>query len=63
MAIIRQLLLCHTKDKRHLIDYKPCFIHIVNINYLMYWIAYKFCIVNNNFPYISTKTMKNSPPP
>ena len=47
MAIIRQLLLCHTKDKCHLIDYKPCFIHIVNINYLMYWILHCQCSIHS----------------
>ena len=56
MAIIRQLL-CHTKDKCHLIEYKSCCIDIVNINYLMYWIACNFCIVY--FPY----THKNIPLP
>ena len=62
MAIIRQLLLCHTKDKRHLINYKPCFIHIVNINYLMDWIACKINFALLIF-HTFTKTMKNSPPP
>ena len=61
MAIIRQLLLCHTKDKRHLIDYKPCFIHIVNINYLMYWIACKMNFALLIF-HTFIKTVKNSPP-
>ena len=54
-----QLLLCHTIDKCHLIGYKPCFIHLVNINYLMNRIACKFRIAN--FRHIHKKT-KNSPP-